>query len=64
MDASGDATMRASASAASSWCRASAPARTQRAQAAHLGISSGEAIRKWEAGEGYPSSARLQALMA
>jgi WD40 repeat protein/transcriptional regulator with XRE-family HTH domain len=36
---------------------------TQRALAAHLGISE-QAIRKWEAGEGYPSPGRLQALIA
>jgi WD40 repeat protein/transcriptional regulator with XRE-family HTH domain len=36
---------------------------TQRALATHLGISA-EAIRKWEAGEGYPSPTRLQALIA
>jgi WD40 repeat protein/transcriptional regulator with XRE-family HTH domain len=36
---------------------------TQRALAAHLGIS-GEATRKWESGEGYPSPTRLQALIA
>src|SRR5271165_6227439 len=36
---------------------------TQRALAVHLGISE-QAIQKWEAGEGYPSPARLQALIA
>src|SRR5262249_50147041 len=36
---------------------------TQRALAAHLGISE-QAIQKWEAGQGYPSPARLQALIA
>jgi transcriptional regulator with XRE-family HTH domain len=36
---------------------------TQRALAAQLGIS-GAALRKWEAGEGYPSPTRLQALIA
>jgi WD40 repeat protein/transcriptional regulator with XRE-family HTH domain len=36
---------------------------TQRAVAALLGIST-HAIQKWEAGEGYPSPARLQALIA
>jgi transcriptional regulator with XRE-family HTH domain len=36
---------------------------TQRALATHLGISE-EAIRRWEGEEGYPSPARLQALIA
>src|SRR5947208_4846790 len=36
---------------------------TQRALAALLGISE-HAIQKWEAGESYPSAARLQALIA
>jgi WD40 repeat protein/transcriptional regulator with XRE-family HTH domain len=36
---------------------------TQRALAVHLGISE-QAIQKWEAGQGYPSAARLQALIA
>jgi WD40 repeat protein/transcriptional regulator with XRE-family HTH domain len=36
---------------------------TQRALATHLGISE-QAIQKWEAGQGYPSAARLQALIA
>src|SRR5437870_5724245 len=36
---------------------------TQRALAALLGISE-HAIQQWEAGRGYPSAARLQALIA
>src|SRR5215472_10461393 len=36
---------------------------TQRAVAAQLGLST-QALQKWEAGEGYPSPARLQALIA
>src|SRR5271165_4068682 len=36
---------------------------TQRALAVHLGISE-QAIQKWGAGQGYPSPARLQALIA
>ena len=36
---------------------------TQRALAALLGISE-KAVQKWEAGEGYPGAARLQALIA
>src|SRR3989442_3410269 len=36
---------------------------TQRALAALLGVSE-HAIQKWEAGESYPSAARLQALIA
>ena len=36
---------------------------TQRTLAKHLGISE-QAIQKWEAGQGYPSPARLQALIA
>jgi transcriptional regulator with XRE-family HTH domain len=35
---------------------------TQRALAAHLGISE-QAIQKWEAGQGYPSPTRLQVLV-
>src|SRR5579872_509118 len=36
---------------------------TQRAVASRLGISE-QAIQKWEGGQGYPSAARLQALIA
>src|SRR5215469_7958296 len=36
---------------------------TQRALAVHLGVSE-QAIQKWEGGQGYPSPARLQALIA